>query len=170
MKRKSRRGGKDYINLYKRFIGSFMPNWLLKRTEISAGAKLCYARLIQFAGKDGKCYPSQDTLGKEIGVSARSVRDYLKKLEEHELIVIVRQGINKPNNYYFLRHKWIEDKMQKTSSVRKDSANQDRKNSAALDRKVPADKENQLRESKRITRTVTKVPFIQGKNASWEDG
>ncbi len=42
---------------YKGSIGSMLGNWLGCRKEISSGAKLVYARLAQFAGKDGNCFP-----------------------------------------------------------------------------------------------------------------
>jgi hypothetical protein len=34
-----------------------------------------------FAGKDVRCYPSLETLGKGLGVSDRQARDYVKELE-----------------------------------------------------------------------------------------
>jgi hypothetical protein len=65
---KSHKKQNRLINPYKLFVGSFIPNWLLKREEISQGAKLCYARLCQYAGEDGECYPSQKKLAEALGI------------------------------------------------------------------------------------------------------
>jgi hypothetical protein len=65
---------------WKKFISALIPNWLLSRCEISQGAKLCYARLAQYAGKEGRCFPKQRTLAAELGVSERMARKYIKEL------------------------------------------------------------------------------------------
>lgn len=100
---------KKYINPYNLFIGSFIPNWLLKRSEISPGAKLCYARLCQFAGRNGDCHPKQETLAKEFGCSRSQVIRYLKELERCKLIEKLRIGLRCSNRYKFLDHQWIRD-------------------------------------------------------------
>src|SRR5688572_3926181 len=61
------------FNPYRMWVGSFIPNWLM-RQKISPGAKLAYARLAQYAGKDGQCYPSQKDLADELGVGERMAR------------------------------------------------------------------------------------------------
>ena len=94
----------EYINPYKLFVGSFIPNWLLKMTTVSQGAKLCYARLCQYAGQDGKCYPLIPTLAQEIGVKERQAKRYLVELREQKLIHAIRRGLGLNNDYYFLRH------------------------------------------------------------------
>ena len=68
------------INPYRMFTGSFVPNWLLCRKELNPGDKVCYARLAQFAGKDGECFPEIPTLAEELGVSPRQVDRYLAVL------------------------------------------------------------------------------------------
>ena len=93
----------------KLFVGAFIPNWLLKRTELSQGAKLCYVQLCQHADKDGKCYSSQETIAKEIGASLRSTKNYIKELKNNELINSKRRGLTKTNVYYFYWHKWMEN-------------------------------------------------------------
>ena len=44
------------FNPYKVFQGVFAPYWLLEHRGLGAGAKLCYIRLLGFAGKDARCY------------------------------------------------------------------------------------------------------------------
>ena len=75
---------KRRINPHRSFVCSLVPNWLLCRKEVSHGAKLTYARLCQFAGQDGACFPSQQTIAREIGAAARSVRDSLSEPRRKE--------------------------------------------------------------------------------------
>ena len=96
-------------NPYKMFVGSFVPNWLMARPEISPGAKLCFARLAQYAGENGKCFPRQAVLAADLGTGDRNVRKYLNELEKHHLIKISRHGLNRPNTYHFLWHPWIQE-------------------------------------------------------------
>lgn len=95
------------INPYKRFLFAPVPNWLAVRTEISQGAKLCYAVLMMRAGRDGSCWPSTNTLGEDLGVTGRQVKTYLKNLRECALIETEKRGMNESNNYYFLDHEWM---------------------------------------------------------------
>ena len=50
--------GQTYIP-YKKFIGAYLPNWILKRTELNGNDKVIFARLCQYAGENGKCFPKQ---------------------------------------------------------------------------------------------------------------
>lgn len=126
------------------FVGSMIPNWLQCRAEISQGAKLAYARLAQYAGERGKCFPKQRTLATELGVSERTVRDYLRELVEFALIESEQRGLKKSNLYFFLDHPWIYEGQP--------SSGQDRQKSSAPERQetsAPYAKENQQEESPR---------------------
>ena len=90
---------RKHINPYKLFYGAFIPNWLLQRAEVSAGGKLCYARLCQYAGSRGSCYPKHDDIAKEIGVSRFSIVRHIKELIDFNLIEIKREQHN--NSYFF---------------------------------------------------------------------
>src|ERR1039458_10040016 len=100
---------KRRINPHRKFVCSLLSNWLLCRKEVSHGAKLTYARLCQFAGQNGDCFPSQQTIAREIGAAARSVRDYLSELEAYGLIERERRGLRRTSVYHFLHHHWIDD-------------------------------------------------------------
>ena len=100
------------FNPYKLFVGAFIPNWLMKRHELSFGAKCCYARLCQFAGENGKCFPTQDKLTTELGAGKRTVSKYIKELVDNELIIITRKGLQQPNVYEFVWHEWITDEFE----------------------------------------------------------
>lgn len=79
-----------------------LPYMVLKDTALSIGARLTYAVLLMYAWQDQSCFAGQGKMAKDIGISDRQLRDYLRELEEHKYIRIKRQGLNKPNLYYIL--------------------------------------------------------------------
>jgi hypothetical protein len=95
------------INPWKKFVGCMLPNWLACRREVSLGAKLVYARLGQFAGKEGNCFPKQESLAKEVGLGVSQVRSYLAELRRHKLVTDERRGLGRGNLYWFLDHPWM---------------------------------------------------------------
>jgi hypothetical protein len=103
----SKQGGKRYSPRMK-FYGAMIPNWLLRRTDISHGAKLCFGRLMQFAGRNDHCFPDQETLAEEVGVSVRTIQEYLAELESKPYIESQRRG--RGNVYYFVKHPDIKFK------------------------------------------------------------
>lgn len=76
-----------------------VPNHVLKSDRISPGAKLAYAMLLSYAWQNDYCFPGQERLAKDMGVSDRSVRTYLQELEKKAFLKIKRQGLGKPNVY-----------------------------------------------------------------------
>src|SRR5687767_1040770 len=79
----------EFINPSGLFHGSYIPEWLELIPTISAGAKLCYARLCRYAGKNGVAWPHEDTLAAKLGgVTDRTVRNYLDQLKRAGLIDI----------------------------------------------------------------------------------
>jgi len=89
------------------FVCSFVPNWLLKRKELNSTDKIVYGRLCQFSGRNGKCFPKQKALARELGLSVITIRKSLKKLVDYKLIVSEQRGHGKPNLYTFLWHEWM---------------------------------------------------------------
>lgn len=67
--------------------------WAQSERAPSPSALLVLLRLADHAHDDGKCWPSQATIAKKIGLSERCVRDALKALEEAGLIVRERRNI-----------------------------------------------------------------------------
>src|SRR5271169_44647 len=102
------------FNPYRVFQGAFAPYWLLEHRGISTGAKLCYIRLLGFAGKDARCYPSMERLGTSLGVSERQARDYVKELARSGLIVVEQRGLRKTNVYIFV---WTAELERLSNSV-----------------------------------------------------
>ncbi len=144
--------GQSY-NPFKMFTGSFIPEWLECRTEISPGAKLVFARMCRYSGRNGQCNPRQKILSKAIGLSERQTRTYIKELEIYEVIKNTRLGLGKSNTYKFLIHKWMF-----ADQERQDASDQERQETSDQDRQDAADhynigigresfEENQLKEN-----------------------
>ena len=76
-----------------------VPNFILTKKDISVGAKLAYAMLLKYAWDNDACFPGQITLAEDMGAAERSVRTYLKELEEAELLEIKQRGLGKTNLY-----------------------------------------------------------------------
>jgi hypothetical protein len=90
------------FNPYRIFQGAFAPFWLIEHNELGAGAKLCYIRLLGFAGRDGHCYPSLERLGASLGVSERQARAYVRELQHAGLIAVEQRGLRRTNVYLFI--------------------------------------------------------------------
>jgi DNA-binding transcriptional MocR family regulator len=76
---------------------------------LSLGSKLLWARLAQYAGQDGACFPSQQRLAADLGVSVRQIQRYLSELVskqflEKEKPAYKDQIQGKTTKYFFLQH------------------------------------------------------------------
>jgi len=76
-----------------------VPNHVLEATNLSPGAKLAYAMLLKYAWQNDFCFPGQDRLAKDMGVTRKSVNTYIKELATKNYLTIKRQGQGKPNIY-----------------------------------------------------------------------
>jgi hypothetical protein len=76
-----------------------VPNHVLISNQLSPGAKLTYAMLLKYAWQNDFCFPGQERLAKDMGVTDRSVRTYLKELEATKFVGIKQRGLGKPNLY-----------------------------------------------------------------------
>ena len=76
-----------------------VPNFILTKNDISVGAKLAYAMLLKYAWGDDACFPGQLKLAQDMGAGERSVRTYLKELENANLLEIKQRGLDKTNLY-----------------------------------------------------------------------
>ena len=108
----------EVYNPYKLFVGLHIPNAVAQLTTLTPGAKLCYGRLSQYAGENGEAYPAHSTLAKEIGVSKRSIINYLNELEDKGFIKVVnRYNAEKKeytsNFYIFLWHSDLDNSLKK---------------------------------------------------------
>ena len=101
----------------KLWIGAFIPNWLLKQTTVSANAKLMYARLSQFSDDNGRAWPRQSLLSKELGMNKRTAQRAIDVLVRLNLIKKVQRGINTSNLYTFPEHPWMSQKPLDTTDM-----------------------------------------------------
>lgn len=76
-----------------------VPNHILDNGTLSPGAKLTYAMLLKYAWQNDYCFPGQERLAKDMGVTDRSVRTYLQELEKADFVAIKQRGLGKPNLY-----------------------------------------------------------------------
>ena len=76
-----------------------VPNHVLVSARLSPGSKLAYAMLLKYAWQNDRCFPGQERLAKDMGVTDRSVRTYLQELERQRFITIKQRGLGKPNLY-----------------------------------------------------------------------
>ena len=83
-----------------------VPNTILRHQHLSMGAKLTYAMLLSYAWYNNSCFPGQKTLADDIGTSERSVRTYLKELQDAGLLEVERHGLGQTNEYTLAE--WVE--------------------------------------------------------------
>ena len=76
-----------------------VPNSVLKSEKISPGAKLAYSMLLSYAWHNDFCFPGQNRLAKDMGVSLRTTNTYIQELDKTNFISIRRQGQGRPNIY-----------------------------------------------------------------------
>lgn len=99
----------EFVNPYRMFNGSWVPNWLLERPELSLGTKVTYARLAQYAGKNGVAYPRMEVLGRSLGISGRQASTHVAELVAHGLIHVESgKQAGTANKYHFRKHPWFE--------------------------------------------------------------
>jgi hypothetical protein len=99
----------DFFNPYKLFYGILIPNCISRLTTITSSAKMIWGRLAQYASENGKCYPKQETLANELGLSLSTILRGLKELEDNKFIVIVipkgkDRLLHRNHQYGFLWH------------------------------------------------------------------
>ncbi len=82
-----------------RFGFTQVPNFLLVNKDLSIGAKLSYAMLLKYAWGDQGCFPGQLKLAEDMGAGERSVRTYLKELEEAGFLEVIQRGLGQTNYY-----------------------------------------------------------------------
>lgn len=76
-----------------------VPNAVLRSNEISPGAKLVYTMLLSYAWHNDFCFPGQERLASDMGVTRQSANTHIKELERKGFIKVARRGQGKPNLY-----------------------------------------------------------------------
>jgi hypothetical protein len=87
-----------------------VPNFILRDSSLSLGAKVSYSMFLHFDWYNEGCFPGQDTLAKHMGMSVSRVNEYIKELEAAGLIEITRRGQGKTNLYrvhFAVKKGWV---------------------------------------------------------------
>ena len=68
----------------KQFEGGFtaIPNRVLENNGLTLGARMTYAMLLKYAWQRDFCFPAQERIAADLGVTGRSVRTFLNELKE----------------------------------------------------------------------------------------
>jgi biotin operon repressor len=76
-----------------------VPNFILRDANLSIGAKVTYAMFLSYAWHNDSCFPGQERLAEDMGMSVSRVNEFVKALEATGLIEIIRRGQGKTNLY-----------------------------------------------------------------------
>ena len=76
-----------------------VPNAILRSKKVSMGAKMTYAALLSYAWQNDFCFPGQQLLGDDIGVTRQTANEYIQELKAKGFIKITRKGQGRPNIY-----------------------------------------------------------------------
>jgi DNA-binding transcriptional ArsR family regulator len=112
-----------------------VPNFLLKSKKLSSGDKMAFAMLLSYAWQNDYCFPGQERLAEDLGLSDRSVRTHLKSLEINGLLAIRRRGQGRTNVYELT----LKPVRRSPGSDRKKTSGLGRKETSALERKKTSD-------------------------------
>ena len=73
-----------------RVSGPILPRFVLER-KMSAGARILYALLCEYAGDHDRCWPTQKTLAGRLTCGITSVKEYIRELMRERLVAVSRQ-------------------------------------------------------------------------------
>jgi len=85
-----------------------IPRYILRDKRLSFGARLTYAVLLSYAWQEDSCFPGQDRLAKDLGISRQMINIYLNELKKTKYIDWERRGLGKTNIYYILDFKPLD--------------------------------------------------------------
>lgn len=97
-----------------------IPRFILKDKRLTLGARLTYAILLSYAWQEGSCFPGQDRMGKDLGVTRKAINSYLVELRERKYISWERRGLGKTNIYYILDYKPVDIEADVTKRLHQD--------------------------------------------------
>ena len=85
-----------------------IPRYVLCDRKLSFGARLTYAVLLSYAWQEDSCFPGQQKIAANLGVTRQMVKTYLNELRKHKYIDWERRGLGKTNIYYILDYQPLE--------------------------------------------------------------
>ena len=68
-----------------------LPNFILRNPDLSANAKTVYALLLSYAWHNDLCFPGQERLAADMGMSVPSVSNFTAELAENSFITVKRR-------------------------------------------------------------------------------
>ncbi|MDF1884124.1 hypothetical protein JHD49_09250 [Sulfurimonas sp. SAG-AH-194-C21] len=74
------------FNPYQQFQGLFIPQFILRRGEISSDAKLLYAHMAIIIGESSELHLHLEFLTEDIGLSSQNIQEAYAELETYSLI------------------------------------------------------------------------------------
>lgn len=137
----------------RQFEGGFtsIPNRILENNDLSLGGRMTYAMLLKYAWQKDFCFPAQQQLARDLGITDRSVRTFLAELRARTLIDWKQQGLNRPNIYYILK---LPDRVRRHDdggqSGPEDFSAPDRNESSGQERKPASDKEDPIKKTQYV--------------------
>lgn len=75
-----------HFSPYQQFQGLFLPNFLLRRREISSDAKILYAHMVILMGESKELHVSLAFITDELGISLQHLKTAYEELERYSLI------------------------------------------------------------------------------------
>jgi hypothetical protein len=96
-----------------------IPHWLLRRREVSHGAKLTYVRLRQAAGRGRVVTAHVPTLARDLGEDEAEIARFLAELREWGLVEAVAGGTGGSNtaHYFMPFHPWMDESVPEGKTV-----------------------------------------------------
>ena len=86
-----------------------VPNFVLRDPELSLGAKVAYSMFLSYAWHNDSCFPGQDKLAEDMGMSRSRVTEFVGELHDAGLIKIQRRGQGRTNLYTIhFQVKWVK--------------------------------------------------------------
>lgn len=76
-----------------------VPNFILRDPRLSVGAKVVYAMFLSYAWHNDSCFPGQERLAADIGMSRSRVTEYVAELVAAGLVTVQRRGQGQTNLY-----------------------------------------------------------------------
>ena len=78
---------------YQQFQGLFIPNFLLRRREISSDAKILYSHMVLLMAEEKELHLSLELISDEVAISLQVIKSAYKELEHYKLIETITNNI-----------------------------------------------------------------------------
>ena len=75
------------------------PIFILRNPNLTAGAKMTYAMFLSYAWHNDFCFPGQDRLASDMGMSRTSITAFIGELQKAGFVSIQRRGQGRTNLY-----------------------------------------------------------------------